>query len=111
MYSQYILTFFYYLATPFFPTLARQGLLEYPLFTFYLGNNNSGSLTLGAVDSSIVTNTSLIGWNKVAQFQPFAAESNTSTYLVWATPIAGFSVSISRHTVFSLVLIHYFMTD
>ncbi|KJA26326.1 hypothetical protein HYPSUDRAFT_64051 [Hypholoma sublateritium FD-334 SS-4] len=80
-------------STPFFPTLARQGLLEYPLFTFYLDNNNSGSLTLGAVDSSIVTNTSLIGWNKVAQFQPFAAESNTSTYLQWAVPITGFSIN------------------
>ena len=89
-------------ATPFFPTLAQQGLLEYPLFAFYLGNDSSGSLTLGAVDSSIVTNSTRIGWNKVAQFQPFSAESNTSTYLQWAIPITGFSVSFSCRALFNL---------
>ncbi|CAA7266854.1 unnamed protein product [Cyclocybe aegerita] len=76
-------------ALPFFSTLAAKGLLEYPLFGLSLTRNSSGSLTMGAIDASVVHNVSNIGWNKVAQFPPFAAENNISSYLQWAIPITG----------------------
>jgi hypothetical protein len=34
-------------STPFFPTLAYKGLLEYPLFALSLAKNHTGSLSLG----------------------------------------------------------------
>ncbi|KAF8968111.1 aspartic peptidase A1 [Flammula alnicola] len=80
-------------SSPFFATLASQGLLEYPLFALSLTRNSTGVLTLGAIDSAIVTNTTRIGWNKVAQFPPFSVENNASTYLQWAIPMAGVSVN------------------
>lgn len=46
----------------------------------------------GAIDSSVVTNASLINWNNVAQFSPFGAESNVSSYLQWAIAISSFGV-------------------
>lgn len=51
----------------------------------------------GAVDSSVVQNASQIGWNKVAQFEPFGVENNVSSYLQWAIQISGFSVCSSAH--------------
>lgn len=47
----------------------------------------------GAIDSSVVTNISHVGWNKVAQFPPFGAENNVSSYLQWAIPLAAVAVS------------------
>ncbi|KDR76212.1 hypothetical protein GALMADRAFT_247475 [Galerina marginata CBS 339.88] len=79
-----------------FAALASQGLLEYPLFAFSLTRNSTGTLTLGAVDSSVVTNVSRIGWNKVAQFPPFGAENNMSSYLQWAIPLTGIAVNGTR---------------
>ncbi|KAF8149990.1 aspartic peptidase domain-containing protein [Crassisporium funariophilum] len=78
---------------PFFARLAQQSLLEYPLFALSLTRNSSGSLTLGAIDGSVVTNMSRIGWNKVAQFPPFSAENNISSYLQWSIPLTGISVN------------------
>lgn len=80
-------------STPFFVTLAQQGLLDYPLFGLSLTRNTSGTLSIGAVDSSVVTNASLISWNNVAEFSPFGAESNVSSYLQWAIPIANFGAN------------------
>jgi len=80
-------------ATPFFATLAQQGQLSYPLFGLSLTRNASGSLTFGAVDSSVVTNRSLITWNEVVPFAPFGSESNTSSYLQWAIRLSGISVN------------------
>jgi hypothetical protein len=34
-------------ATPFFPSLAQKGVLDYPLFGLSLTNNASGSLSFG----------------------------------------------------------------
>ena len=82
-----------FLGKPFFTNLAAGGWLEYPLFAFSLTMNSSGTLTLGAIDASVVKNPALISWNQVVQFPPFAAESNESSYLEWAIPIAGFSVN------------------
>ena len=45
----------------------------------------------------MVTNVSQIGWNKVAEFPPFLAESNVSSYLQWAIPLTKFSVSTSQY--------------
>jgi len=84
------------IASSFFSTLAAQGLLEYPLFAFSLTRNSTGALTIGAIDSSIVSNVSQISWNKVAQFPPFGAENNISSYLQWAIPIMGVAVSTLR---------------
>ena len=95
---------------PFFAKLAQQGLLEYPFFGVYLRRNGSfGSLSIGnvcctssglssdlvrvgAVDSTIVKNISLIEWIEVLPFQPFGAQSNVSSYLQWAIPISNITV-------------------
>ena len=77
---------------PFFANLAAQGLLEYPLFAFSLTGNSSGTLTLGAVDGSVVKNPNLISWIQVAEFPPFGVESNESSYFEWAVPVTGFTV-------------------
>lgn len=81
-------------APPFFATLAQRGQLEYPLFGVSLTRNSSGSLTLGAVDGSVVTNITLINWNEVVPFAPFTGSaSNTSTYLQWVIPLGGILVN------------------
>ncbi|KAI9440055.1 acid protease [Lactarius indigo] len=80
-------------ATPFFPELAQRGLLDYPLFGVNLKRNGSaGSLSLGAVDSTVVTNDSLIEWHEVVPFEPFGSENNVSSYLQWAIPISNITV-------------------
>ncbi|KAF8227298.1 acid protease [Tricholoma matsutake] len=85
-------------STPFFVTLAQQGLLDYPLFGLSLTRNASGTLSMGAVDSSVVTNASLINWNNVAEFSPFGAESNVSSYLQWAIPMSSFGANGTQIT-------------
>lgn len=82
----------YVVATPFFATLAEQGRLDYPLFGVSLTRNSTGTLTIGAIDSSIVKNISNVEWNEVVPFSPFASESNTSSYLQWAIPLSSFAV-------------------
>jgi hypothetical protein len=47
----------------------------------------------GAVDSTIVSNVSLIEWIEVAPFEPVGIESNVSSYLEWAIPISTITVS------------------
>jgi len=85
-------------ALPFFANLAQQALLEYPIFALSLTTAFNGTLTLGAIDSSVVANVSQVGWNKVAQFPPFFAENNSSSYLQWAIPLTGISVNSSQFT-------------
>lgn len=80
-------------STPFFVTLAQRGLLKYPLFGLYLTYNSSGSLTIGAIDGSVVTTFSRIEWNDVVEFPPSGAESNVSSYLHWAIPLTAISVN------------------
>lgn len=80
-------------STPFLVSLVQQGLLDYPVFGVSLTRNTTGTLTIGAVDSSVVKNTSLVGWNHVVDFAPFGAESNVSSYLQWAIPMSGFAVN------------------
>ena len=48
---------------------------------------------VGAVDSTIVKNVSLIEWMEVAPFEPVGNESNVSSYLEWAIPISTLTVS------------------
>ncbi|KAF9532604.1 acid protease [Crepidotus variabilis] len=78
---------------PFFANLAAQGLLEYPLFAFSITRNNTGTLTLGAVDAAVVSDPRAISWFPVAEFPPFGSEDNVSTYFEWAIPIALFNVN------------------
>ncbi|KAG6909869.1 hypothetical protein DXG01_014905 [Tephrocybe rancida] len=83
-------------ATPFFVNLAQQGLLDYPLFGLSLTRNSTGSLSMGAVDSSVVKNASLISWNQVVDFAPFGAENNVSSYLQWAIPMSALAINGSQ---------------
>lgn len=46
----------------------------------------------GAVDSTIVSDVSLIEWIEVAPFEPVGIESNVSSYLEWAIPISTITV-------------------
>jgi hypothetical protein len=109
--------------TPFFSTLAQQGMVSYPLFGLSLRRDSAGSLTLGAIDASVLTNVSLVQWNPVYSFAPFNAASltvasetsasssssaasasstaistvpvarNASGYLHWAIKLDGFGVN------------------
>ncbi|KAJ8692390.1 hypothetical protein PTI98_009708 [Pleurotus ostreatus] len=83
-------------STPFLVNLAQRGLLEYPLFGLHLTRNTSGTISLGAIDASVVMQPANISWNPVVQFAPFASESNVSSYLQWAIPLGGFSVNHTR---------------
>jgi hypothetical protein len=86
-------------ATPFFSTLGKQGQLDYPFFGVSLKRNSSaGSLSLGALDSSVVNNVSLIEWIEVASFEPIGTESNVSSYLQWAISISTITVGAQTFT-------------
>ncbi|KAH9838252.1 acid protease [Rhodofomes roseus] len=72
-------------ATPIFASAASRGLLNYPLFGLSLRKNGTGSLTLGAIDASVVTNRSAIEWHDVVPFAPFnGTNDTTASYLQWA---------------------------
>lgn len=91
-------------ATPYFATLAAQGQLDYPLFGLSLTRNATGTLTMGAIDTSVVANASKIVWNEVVPFAPFANQGNSSSYLQWVIRLSGFAVrdiSASKETVFN----------
>jgi hypothetical protein len=112
------------IATPFFATLAQQGQLDYPLFGISLERNATpGSLSLGkvrcspnglppdlmhvgAVDSTIVKNISLIEWNEVVPFEPVGIASNVSSYLEWVIPIS--VITVNTLASFSYILAQCF---
>ncbi|KAJ7931483.1 aspartic peptidase A1 [Mycena leptocephala] len=80
-----------------FPSLAQKGVLDYPLFGLSLTNNAAVRFPLVcAIDTTIVTNVSKIGWNKVVEFSPVGSESNVSSYLHWVTPLSAFAVNGTR---------------
>ena len=85
-------------ATPFFPTLAQQGNLTYPLFGLSLTYNYTGTLSLGAVDSSVVKDMSAVGWNQVVEFAPAPGKGDESSYLEWAIPMPAFGVNGTQVT-------------
>ncbi|EPQ54079.1 acid protease [Gloeophyllum trabeum ATCC 11539] len=85
-------------ATPFFASLSQQGIVNYPLFGLSLTRNTSGTLTLGAIDSSVVKDVSQIEWNEVVAFSPFGTERNTTSYLQWAIPMGNILVNGSAIT-------------
>jgi hypothetical protein len=77
-------------ATPFFATLAQQGLLDHPLFGFDLTTNASGMLTIGMGHMVTNLNASLmmmIKRSNIAEFSPFSTKSNVPSYLQWAIAI------------------------
>lgn len=84
-------------ATPFFSTLAQQGILDYPIFGLSLTRNATGTFALGAVDVSVVQNISQVVWNDVVPFSPFGTQTNTSGYLYWAIRISGFAVNDTQY--------------
>ncbi|TDL25860.1 acid protease [Rickenella mellea] len=85
-------------STPFINALAQTGQLDYPLFGLSLTHNDTGSLSLGAIDASVVHNASNIEWNKVVPFSPFGLESNTSRYLQWAIRLSQIMVNATQVT-------------
>ncbi|KAL7410223.1 aspartic peptidase domain-containing protein [Mrakia frigida] len=77
------------LASPLLNNLASNGTLAYPLFGIHLDRNTTlgGSLSIGAIDSSIIPNQSMLQWHPVVEFPPFnnAPPANfTSPYLQWS---------------------------
>ncbi|XP_006459350.1 hypothetical protein AGABI2DRAFT_218475 [Agaricus bisporus var. bisporus H97] len=83
-------------STTLLSRLVQQG-LPYPMFGLSL-NRQGGSLSLGAIDASIVTSPHNLSWNSVTEFSPFGAESNASSYLHWAIPLSSFSVNGTQLT-------------
>ncbi|KAF8699289.1 Acid protease, partial [Rhizoctonia solani] len=80
------------LAVPPVARLAQQGLLSYPMFGLSLRKNDTGTLSLGAIDSDVVKNQSLISWHDVAPF-PTLPNDNSSIYLQWAIHLAGVAIN------------------
>ncbi|KAI9566758.1 acid protease [Boletus coccyginus] len=80
-------------APPFFASLSQQGILDYPIFGLHLTRNSTGTLALGAIDVSVVQNTSNIVWNEVVPFSPVGTQTNTSGYMYWAIHMTGFAVN------------------
>ncbi|KAN0092782.1 hypothetical protein V8E55_003566 [Tylopilus felleus] len=80
-------------APPFLASLAQQGILDYPIFGLRLTRNSTGTLALGAIDVSVIQNTSDIVWNEVVPFSPIGTQTNTSGYMYWAIHMTGFAVN------------------
>ncbi|KAF9237664.1 aspartic peptidase domain-containing protein [Melanogaster broomeanus] len=85
-------------ATPFITSLSEQGVLDYPVFGLSLTRNSTGTLTLGAVDVSVLQNVSQIVWNDVVPFSPIGTQTNTSGYMYWAIHMTSFAVNGSELT-------------
>lgn len=85
-------------ATPFFSTLAQQGILDYPIFGLSLTRNATGTFTLGAIDVSVVQNVSQVVWNEVVSFSPVSTQTNTSGYFYWAIRMSSFAVNGTQYT-------------
>ncbi|KAG1866830.1 acid protease [Suillus subluteus] len=85
-------------ATPFFSTLAQQGILDYPIFGLSLTRNATGTFALGAVDVSVVQNVSQVVWNEVVPFSPVGTQTNTSGYFYWAIRMSSFAVNGTQYT-------------
>jgi hypothetical protein len=58
-----------------------------------LTDNHLISCIIGAVDSTIVKNVSLIEWIEVVPFEPIGTQDNVTSYLEWAVPISTITVS------------------
>lgn len=84
--------------TPFFSSLARRGIVDYPIFGIYLTRNASGTLSFGALDSNVVKNVSNIEWHYVVPFAPEGASNNVSSYLYWALELSSISVNGTSFT-------------
>ncbi|EIW83876.1 acid protease [Coniophora puteana RWD-64-598 SS2] len=83
---------------PWFSSLAEQGIVDYPVFGLSLTRNATGTLAVGAIDSSVVTNTSDIVWNEVVPFSPYQNQFNTSGYVYWAIHMTEVAVNGSGIT-------------
>ncbi|CAE6460216.1 unnamed protein product [Rhizoctonia solani] len=79
-------------AVPPIARLAQQGLLTYPMFGLSLRKDDTGTLSLGAIDADVVKNQSLISWHNVAPF-PTLPNDNSSIYLQWAIHLSGVAVN------------------
>lgn len=84
--------------TPFFSSLSLRGIVDYPIFGIYLTRNSTGTLSLGAIDSNVVSNVSNIEWHYVVPFAPEGGSSNVSSYLYWALELSSISVNGTSFT-------------
>ncbi|KIJ50974.1 hypothetical protein M422DRAFT_244936 [Sphaerobolus stellatus SS14] len=82
-------------APPFLNALSQLGQIEYPLFGLSVTYDLKGTLSMGAIDNTVVTNTSLISWHDVVPFLPLPGDNvtDTSLYLQWAIPLAGIAIN------------------
>ncbi|KAG1906727.1 aspartic peptidase domain-containing protein [Suillus fuscotomentosus] len=85
-------------ATPFFSTLAQQGILDYPIFGLSLKRNATRTFTLGAIDVSVVQNVSQVVWNEVVSFSPIGTQTNISGYFYWVIRMSSFAVNGTQYT-------------
>ncbi|EUC54634.1 aspartyl protease [Rhizoctonia solani AG-3 Rhs1AP] len=79
-------------AVPPVARLAQQGLLTYPIFGLSLRKNDTGTLSLGAIDADVVKNQTLISWHDVAPF-PTLPNDNSSIYLQWAIHLSAVAIN------------------
>ncbi|CAE6510020.1 unnamed protein product [Rhizoctonia solani] len=62
------------------------------MFGLSLRKNDTGTLSLGAIDADVVKNQSLISWHDVAPF-PTLPSDNSSIYLQWAIHLSGVAMN------------------
>ncbi|KAF8604261.1 acid protease [Ceratobasidium sp. AG-I] len=82
-------------AVPPIARLAQQGALSYPLFGLSLHKNDTGTLSLGAIDADVVSNLTSIAWHNVAPF-PTLPSDNSSIYLQWAIHMSSVFINGTR---------------
>ncbi|KZT07818.1 acid protease [Laetiporus sulphureus 93-53] len=81
-------------ATSIFGSMAQQGQLDYPLFGLSLKTNATGTLALGAIDATTVTNRSRIEWYEVVPFAPYNGTNGTAaSYLQWVIELSNITVN------------------
>ncbi|EJD49793.1 acid protease, partial [Auricularia subglabra TFB-10046 SS5] len=78
-------------APPIMERLAQEGLVEYPLFGLS-ATREGGTLSLGAIDISVVDDASAIEWHDVVPFGHFPTETEASIYLHWTVHLAGVQI-------------------
>ncbi|KAH7106625.1 aspartic peptidase domain-containing protein [Auriculariales sp. MPI-PUGE-AT-0066] len=79
-------------ATTILERLAREGQLAYPMFGISL-TGAGGSLSLGAIDASVVPDAALIEWHDVVPFPPVGQDTRSSFYLHWAVELDSIQVN------------------
>ncbi|KDQ14862.1 hypothetical protein BOTBODRAFT_55061 [Botryobasidium botryosum FD-172 SS1] len=80
-------------APPIISSLVQSGQLAYPLFGLSVAPQGTSTLSLGAIDSSVIPNVTSIEWLPVVPFSPAVNGTSTSAYLQWAVQLASMSLN------------------